>query len=93
MRLFWDEQQKYLQSSPNNAKYHPTITLYSFSLGSKSAAAYNDISYNEKNGTGFVILPSCRRLSDYKNYIQLQRGLNKDIVNEQLKKGQVIYLC
>ena len=23
MRLFWEEQQKYLQSSQNNATYHP----------------------------------------------------------------------
>ena len=25
MRLFWEEQQKYLQSSPNNVKYHPWL--------------------------------------------------------------------
>ena len=60
MRLFWEEQQKYLHSSPNNVKYHP------MSLTSKSAAAYDDIRYNKKTGTGFKILPS-RRLRDYKN--------------------------
>ena len=70
MRLFWEEQQKYLQSSPNNVKYHPMIIRYCLSLASKSAAAYDDIRYNEKTGTGFVILPSLRRLRDYKNYIQ-----------------------
>ena len=86
MRLFWEEQQKYLQSSPNNVKYHPMIIRYCLSLASKSAAAYDDIRYNEKTGTGFVILPSRRRLRDYKNYIRPQRGFNKDVVNELLGK-------
>ena len=88
MRLFWEEQQKYLQSSPNNVKYHPMIIRYCLSLASKSAAVYDDIRYNEKTGTGFVILPSRRhrRLRDYKNYIQPQRSFNKDIVNELLEK-------
>ena len=87
MRLFWEEQQKYLQSSPNNVKYHLMIIRYCLSLASKSAAAYDDICYNEKTGTVFVILPSRRRrLRNYKNYIRPQRGFNKDIVNELLEK-------
>ena len=86
MRLFWEEQQKYLQSSPNNVKYHPMIIRYCFSFASKSAATYDDIRYNEKTGTGFVILPSRCRLHDYKNYIRPQRGFNKDIVNELPEK-------
>ena len=86
MRLFWEEQQKYLQSSPNNVKYHLMIIRYCLSLASKAAAAYDDIRYNEKTGTGFVILPSRRRLCHYKNYIRPQRGFNKDIVNELLEK-------
>ena len=65
MRLFWEEQQKHLHSSPNNVKYHPMI-IRCLSLTSKSAAAYDDIRYNKKTGTGFKILPS-RRLRDFKN--------------------------
>ena len=38
MRLFWEEQLKYLQSSPNNVKYYPIIIRYCLSLASKSAA-------------------------------------------------------
>ena len=59
---------------------------YCLSLVSKSAAGYDDIRYNEKAGTGFVILPSCHRLRDYKTYIQPQRGFNEDVVNELLEK-------
>ena len=43
MRLFWEEQQKYIQSSPNNFKYHTMIIRYCLSLASKSEAAYDDI--------------------------------------------------
>ena len=86
MRFFWEEQQKYLQSSRNNVKYHPMILRYCLSLASKFAAAYNDIRYNEKTGTRFVILPSRRCLRGYKNYIRPQQGFNKDIVNELLEK-------
>ena len=86
MRLFWEEHQKYLQSSPNNVKYYPMIICYSLSLTSKSAAACDDIRYNQKTGTGSMILPSRRCLRDYKNYIRPQRGFNKDIVNELLEK-------
>ena len=43
MRLFWEEQQKYIQSSPNNIKYHTMIIRYCLSLASKSEAAYDDI--------------------------------------------------
>ena len=54
MRLFWEEQQNYLQSSPSNVKYPPMIIHDCLSLASKSAAAVDDICYNEKTGTGFV---------------------------------------
>ena len=51
MRLFWEEQQKYEQSSPDNFKYHPIIISSCLSLTSKSAAAYDNTHYKEKTGT------------------------------------------
>ena len=41
---------------------------------------------DEKNKTGFLILPSRRRLRDYKNYIPPQRGFNSKIVEELATK-------
>ena len=35
-----------------------------------------------KKNTGFVILPSRRRLWDYKNYIPPKQGFDKDIIIE-----------
>ena len=55
------------------------IIRFCLSLASKSASAYDDIRYDEKSGTGILILPSRRRLSDYKNYIRPERGFNKNI--------------
>ena len=36
----------------------------------------------KKKGTGFLILPSRRRLRDYKNYIKPERRFNPNIMRE-----------
>ena len=100
MKFFWEEQQKYLTSSKTGVRYHPQIIRYCLSLAAKSAAFYDDIRLDEKNETGFLILPSRRRLRDYKNYIRPQRGFNSKIVEGltskvkdfQLKEKFVILL-
>ena len=62
------------------------IIRYCLALQAKSAAAYNEICYDEKSGTGFVVLPSERRLRDYKNYINPKQGFNQEIINELKNK-------
>ena len=86
MKFFWEEQQKYLKSSSTGVRYHPMIIRYCLSLAAKSSAAYDEIRYDEKKGTGFLILPSRRRLRDYKNYIKPQRGFNPEIIHELRRK-------
>ena len=49
---------------------------------------YEDIRYNETTDTGFLILPSQRRLRGYKNYIRPERGFNKHIIQELKLKTQ-----
>ena len=57
------KQQKYLNvSCKTSIRYHTIIIRYCLALIAKSAAAYNEIRYYEKTGTGFVVLPSQRRL-------------------------------
>lgn len=56
------------------------------SLYAKSPAAYNHLRFDEKNGTGALILPSQRTLRDYRNYIQPKTGFNPDIVNDLTTK-------
>ena len=55
-------------------------------LQSKSADAYNEICYDQKNGTGFVVMESQRRLQNYKNYIHPKQGFNHEIINELKNK-------
>eukprot|EP00794_Sanderia_malayensis_P002699 gene2699-3120_t len=82
MKLFWEEQQKYLSSSKTNVRYHPMIIRYCLGLAAKSPAVYDEIRFDEKTNSGFVVLPSRRRLRDYKNDIRPKQGFNKDVIQE-----------
>ena len=87
MKFFWEEQQKYINvSCKTSIRYHPMIIRYCLALQAKSAAAYNEMRFDEKTGTGFVVLPSQRRLRDYKNYIHPKQGFNHEIINELKNK-------
>ena len=87
MKFFREEQKKYLNvSCKTSIRYHPMIIQYCLALQAKSAAAYNEIHYDEKTGTGFVVLPSQRRLRDYENYIHPKQGFNHEIINQLKNK-------
>ena len=75
------EQQKYVQTSRNGVRYHPMLIRFCLNLVSKSPSADEEPRNNENNGTGFLILPSQRRLWDFRNYIKPQRGVNKAIIS------------
>ena len=87
MKLFWQEQQKYITLSITSyIRYHPVIIKFCLNLTAKSSSAYKDLRYDNKRGTGVLVLPSLRPLRNYKNYIKPIRGFNPDIVNELSKK-------
>ena len=87
MKLFWDEQQKYISSSsPASIRYHLMIIKFCLNLAAKSSSAYKDLRYGSTTVTGIVFLPSLRRLRDYKNYIRPTRGFNPEVINELVKK-------
>ena len=86
MQFFWKQQQKYLQSSSTGVRYHPMVIWYCLSIAAKSPSAYDDLRYDEKAGTGFLVLPSRRRLRDYKNYIRPESGFNSHIIDELKSK-------
>ena len=85
MKFFWEEQQKYLSSSKTGVRYHPMIIRYCLGLAAKYPSFYDDIRNGENNNTGFLMLPSRRRLRDYKNDIRPTQGFNRDVVNELAK--------
>ena len=82
MKLFWEEQQKYLSSSRTVVRYYPMIIRCCSGLAAKSPAVYDEIRYDEKTNSGFVILPSRRCLRDYKNYIRPKQGFDEDVIKE-----------
>ncbi|XP_057290402.1 uncharacterized protein LOC130613092 [Hydractinia symbiolongicarpus] len=82
MKFFWEEQQKYLSSSKTGVRYHPMIIRYCLGLAAKSSAFYDEIRVDDKKDSGFLVLPSRRRLRDYKNYIRPKQGFNKDVIQE-----------
>lgn len=85
MKFFWEEQQKYLSANKTGVRYHPMIIRYCLGLAAKSPAFYDDIRYDKNNETGILMLPSRRRLRDYKNYIRPTQGFNKDVIKELVK--------
>ena len=89
MKLFWQEQQKYLNSSKAGIRYHPMVIRYCLNLAAKSPSVHEEIRYDESQGTIFLILPSRRRLRDYKHYITPERGFNKHVINELEHKTRV----
>ena len=81
MKLFIEEQLKYLTQDPEKVQYHPMIIKFCLGLHTKSAAAYEQLRL-DKNGIGVLVLPYQRTLCDYRNYIHPKRGFNYQIVNE-----------
>ena len=82
MKLFWEEQQKYLSTSKTSVRYHTMIIRNCLGLAAKSPAVYDEIRLDEKANSGFVVLPSRRQLQNYENYIRPKQCFNKDIIQE-----------
>ena len=88
MKLFWDEQQKYLRTSKTGRRYHPMIIKYCLNLAAKSTAGYSELRYDSATGSGGLVLPSLRALRDYKNYIKPTRGFNPDVIKDLKQKTE-----
>ena len=87
MKLFWEQQQKYISSSsPTSIRYHPMIITFRLNLTAKSLSACKDLRYDSTTGTGILALPSFRTLRGYKNYIRPTRGCNPEVIKKLAKK-------
>ena len=74
MRLFWQEQQKYIRCKhKSQIRYHPAVIKFCLSISAKSSAAYKQLRLDNA-GDGILVLPSERTLRDYRNYIRPQIG-------------------
>ena len=77
MKLFWEQQQKLFPSSQKGVRYHPMIIRFCLSLAAKSPSCYEEL-----RNSGVLVLPSQRRLKDYRNAIKPKRGFQPEILEE-----------
>lgn len=77
MSLFWQQQKKVFSSSPTGVRYHPMIIRFCLSLAAKSPSCYEEL-----RNSKVLVLPSQRRLRDYRNAIRPQRGFQEEVINE-----------
>lgn len=77
MRLFWQQQQKLFSSSPSGVRYHPMLIQFCLSLAAKSPSCYEEL-----RNSKVLVLPSQRRLRDYRNCIKPERGFQEEVVKE-----------
>lgn len=77
MSLFWQQQQKLFSRSATGVRYHPMIIRFCLSLVAKSPSCYEEL-----RNSGVLVLPSQRRLKDYRNAIKPKRGFQKEVVDE-----------
>ena len=88
MKLFWEEQQKYVVRSKTGRRYHPIIIKLCLALAAKSSSAYSELKYDSEEGSGVLVLPSLRALRDYRNYIRPTRGFNSKVVWDVKEKNK-----
>ena len=77
MNLFWQQQKKLFSSSKTGIRYHPMIIRFCLSLAAKSTSCYEGL-----RNSRVLVLPSQRRLKDYRNAIRPQRGFQEEVVEE-----------
>ena len=75
VKMFWEEQKKYFQTSPTGRRYHPMIIRFALSIATKSPAVYEEL-----RNTELLTLPSMRTLRDYRNFVQPKSGFNPEVV-------------
>ncbi|PFX21307.1 Transposable element P transposase [Stylophora pistillata] len=76
MNLFWQEQKKLFSRSSTGVRYHPMIIRFCLSLAAKSPSTYEEL-----RNSGVLVLPSQRRLKDYRNAIKPDRGFQKGVID------------
>ena len=76
MSLFWEQQKKLFEKSNTGVRFHPMIIRFCLSLAAKSPTCYEEL-----RNSGILILPSQRRLKDYRNAIKPKRGFQKEVID------------
>ena len=94
MKLFWEEQQKYVQSSSKSSiRYHPMIIKYCLNLAAKSSSTYSNLRYDSKSGSGILLLASLRTLRASNQQEDLIQQASRSLPSKHLHFNQWKDLC
>ena len=74
INVFWQEQKMLFSRSSTGVGYHPMIIRVCLSLTAKSPSCYEEL-----RNSG--VLPSQRRLKDYRNASKPERGFQKGVID------------
>lgn len=77
MNLFWQQQKKLFSTCHTGVCHHSMIIMFCLSLAAKSPSCYEEL-----RNSKVLILPSQRRLKNYRNAMRPQRGYQEVVVNE-----------
>ena len=75
MNLFWQQQKKLFSSSRTGVRYHPTIIRFCLYLAAKSPSCYEEL-----RNSKVLVLPSQRRLKDYRHAIKPHTGFQEEVI-------------
>lgn len=75
IKLFWEEQRRLFNGSSSGLGCHPMIVRFCLSLAAESPSCFEEL----RNG-GVLVLPSQRRLKDYRNAIKPKRGFQEEVI-------------
>ena len=85
IKLFWEEQRRLFNGSSSGLRYQPMIVRFCLPLAAKSPSCYEEL-----RNSGVLVLPSQRRLKDYRNAIKPKRGFQEEVI-EVLKSETSSY--
>ena len=85
IKLFWEEKRRLFNGSSSGLRYHPMIVRFCLSLAAESPSCFEEL-----RNSGVLVLPSQRRLKDYRNAIKPKRGFQEEVI-EVLKSETSSY--
>ena len=83
MTLFWQQQKKLFSRSRNGVRYHPMLIRFCLSLAAKSPSCYEEL-----RQSNVLVLPSQRRLKDYRNWIRPKPGFQEKVICTLIKETE-----
>ena len=86
-KVFWQEQLKNLEATPNGRRWHPLIIKWCLYLHHMSSGAYKIL-----QKSNCLVLPSDRTLRDYTHFINNKPGFSTEIDHQLIEETKLTSL-